>query len=317
MRKTLLVLAAGLGSRYGENLKQLESVDDAGHMLIHYTIWEAVKAGFTKIIFVIRKETKDAFIERLGQPCLNFLYDCDVLVDFAFQSLDKVPEPFQRRLDRVKPYGTVQAILCAEPHLMGDPFFVVNADDFYDTECLAKASAMMSANPEAVGLIAYWLHRTLPPEGTVNRGICEVSTPPDFGLSCHYKYLEAVNETKGVSKGTDSKGMGGAIANDVFYSGSTLVSMNTWVFPASILPTMAFAFEKFLWVTMKDELADEYVISDFIAEYLKGFAGKCRRKVQVATCSSDWFGITKKEDLAWVKQELKDFELKISKQLPY
>lgn len=316
MRKTLLVLAAGLGSRYSENLKQLEAVDDVGHMLIHYTIWEAVKAGFTKIIFVIRKGIRESFIERLGTDCLNFLHDAGVLVDFAFQSANKLPDWYSKPLLRQKPYGTVHAILCAEPHLKDEPFFVVNADDFYDTECLAKASAMMAAQPDSVGLVAYWLHRTLPPEGEVNRGVCAVKSPINYGLTEPYKLLDGITETRGLSRGTDEKGMNGAIAGPVFYSSSTLVSMNTWVFPPTILPVMDFAFSNFI-MNMPNELTSEYVISDFISEYLKGFAGKSQRKINVSTCSCDWFGLTKREDLDWVKQELKDFDLKIPKQLPF
>lgn len=318
MSRTLLVLAAGMGSRYGTDLKQLEAVDDKGHLLIHYSVWEAVKAGFTKIIFVIRREMKDAFIEKFSKSALNFLDDCDVLIDFVFQDVKNVPEWYVMNPDRVKPWGTVHAILCAEP-LIQEPFFVINADDFYDTECFARASAMLASNPTTPALIAYWLHRTLPPKGKVNRGLCEVGTPLDYGLNRKYRNLEAITECRGLERGTDERGCAGAVCDGKFISGSTLVSMNTWILPKGIFATMAFAFNEFL-LTIEDELNDEYILSDFMKQYLQAYKKGTQRYIPVATVSCDWYGITRKEDLEWVRRELDELTTQnpgIPKHIPF
>lgn len=300
--KTLVILAAGMGSRYSKDgsLKQLATVDTENHILIHYSIYEAVKAGFNQLIFIIREEMEDQFKECIGTDTWSWLYSQGVVINFAFQDVKNVFDAY-RFSDRIKPWGTVHALLCAE-QFIHFPFFVINADDYYDSECFQKASSLLD-KPETLpngALIAYRLHKTLSPNGRVNRGICSIDG---------WNNLDKITEIHSIHAiGIDSIGHIRYEHADEGYFGelltnNTLVSMNTWVLPNSILDAMRFAFHWFRY-NMVNPNSDEYILSDFMSDYLQGYSGKYKKKIPVFPVTSPWLGITVPDDLAWVRNEL-------------
>lgn len=298
MSMSVIILAAGLGSRYsdGKELKQLAPVDNEGRLLIHYSIRGAVDAGFNQIIFVIRREMEEQFLERIGRKTLEQLEKEGVQVDIAYQTNANV-YPL-RSPSRTKPFGTVHALLSCE-EFFNSPALVLNADDFYSRECFQTARKMMT-DPDVLrngGLVAYRLGNTLSPNGTVNRGVCLVGEDG---------YLEDVFEVHDIQGDTERSitfDYEDLPDDDVQISPDTPVSMNTWVLPPHILDAMQFAFAHFVDDMMFPDI-EEYIISDFMSNYLLGFSGKFRKKIPVKVIDSPWLGITCKEDLEWVRKEL-------------
>ena len=270
MTKTLVVLAAGIGSRYGGGIKQLEPVGPNGEIIIDYSIHDAIKAGFTKLVFIIRRAIEADFREVIGTRIEALCAPLGVEVCYAFQELDDAPIPVPE--GRVKPWGTGQAVLaCAE--LLHEPFAVINADDYYGKSAFVKASEFLGSGK--YGLIAYVLDNTLSDNGGVTRGLCSVSGGRLIGIS----------ETKNIVRTPE-----GIRAGDLSLAPDTLVSMNFWCLPADFLSVLKDGFPVFL-MSMRDPLKDEYLLPEIIDSLLK--AGV---PVSVLSSADTWVGVTYKED---------------------
>ncbi len=274
MKKTLAILAAGIGSRFGGGVKQLEPVGPNGEIIIDYSIHDAIRAGFNKIVFIIRHEIESDFREVIGNRIEAMCEPLGVEVRYAFQELNDVPVPVPE--GRVKPWGTGHAVLCCR-ELIREPFAVINADDYYGPNGFVKAAAFLETG--SYGLIAYVLKNTLSDHGGVTRGLCSV-----IGGR-----LVGIDETRNIVKTPN-----GIRAGNTALAPSTLVSMNFWCLPASFFSVLENGFPDFLR-SMKDPLKDEYLLPDIVDGLLQ-----VGTPVSVIPTDDTWFGVTYKEDKASV-----------------
>ena len=279
MKKTLVILAAGIGSRYGGGVKQLAPVGPRGEIIIDYSIHDAIKAGFNKIIFIIRHDIEADFREIIGNRIEALCEPLGVQVFYAFQELTDVPIPVPE--GRTKPWGTGHAVLCCKD-LIHEPFAVINADDYYGKDGFVKAAAFLEKG--TYGMIAYVLKNTLSDHGGVTRGLCNVVGGRLIGI----------DETKNIVKTPK-----GIRAGDMALVPSTLVSMNFWCLPESFLHVLQTGFPRFLQ-EMKDPLKDEYLLPIIVDGLLK--VGK---PVSVIPTNDTWFGVTYKEDKASVVESFR------------
>ncbi|MEO8205878.1 MAG: sugar phosphate nucleotidyltransferase [Chthoniobacterales bacterium] len=284
--RTLLVLAAGMGSRYG-GLKQIDAMGPAGEAILDYSIYDARKAGFNKVVFVIRRWFEDQFKEAIGNR-----YEKLLEVDYVFQELDCLPEGFKCPEGREKPWGTGHAILMGESAI-NEPFAVINADDFYGgdafkelSEFLGKASASAE---EEYALVGYILRNTLSDHGTVSRGVCSVNAAG---------YLEDIREMTAIRPEGN-----GAISEEtetpLRLTGDELVSLNLWGFTPGIFGHLRTLFTQFL-EKRGEEMKSEFFIPFAVDELIS--AKKARVKVLQTT--SSWLGITYREDKPLVQEAL-------------
>ena len=279
-QKTLLILAAGLGSRYGGN-KQTDGLGPGGLPLFSYSIYDAVQAGFTRVVFVIREQDRPAvegFLAKLR---------CLPTAEFAVQDLHTaLPEGITLPAGREKPLGTAHAILCAAPLLRG-PFAVVNADDFYGRSVYAALADALDRGENA--LAAYPLSATLSPIGTVTRGVCRVEEGR----------LSAIRETYGIAADC-----AGRIRDKAgrFLGRNAPVSMNSWGFQVEMLPLLRQAFDAFLasFDGSEKDLTRECALPTAVDGMLR--SGKLR--VRVDTAGEHWFGVTYREDKPAVREAL-------------
>jgi len=279
MKKTLVILAAGIGSRYGGGVKQLAPVGPHGEIIIDYSIHDAIKAGFNKIIFIIRHDIEADFREVIGDRIEALCESLGVEIHFAFQELNDIPIPVPE--GRTKPWGTGHAVLCCRD-LIHEPFAVINADDYYGKDGFVKAAAFLEKG--SYGMIAYVLKNTLSDHGGVTRGLCNVIGGRLIGI----------DETKNIIR--TAKGIR---AGDMALAPSTLVSMNFWCLPASFLHVLQTGFPKFL-KQMSDPLKDEYLLPNIVDGLLKVGAS-----LSVIPTNDTWFGVTYKEDRATVVESFR------------
>lgn len=276
MKKILLILAAGIGSRYGGGIKQLEAVDDHGHLIIDYSIHDAISADFNKIVFIIRHDIEYEFRERIGDRIEKMVKPLGVEIVYAFQETSYLPIISDELADtvssRIKPWGTGHAVLCAAD-VIDAPFAVINADDFYGVDGFKKAAEFLDTNEYA--LIGYVLKNTLSDNGGVTRGICTV----DNGK------LVSISETKNIVK-TEN----GAETEGNKLDINSLVSMNFWCYPRSFINVLKNGFPKFL-ETLNDPMKDEYLLPIIADQMLKDGV-----IYNVLPTASQWFGVTYKED---------------------
>ena len=280
MKTTLFILAAGQGSRYGGD-KQVDRIGPFGDPLMKYSIYDAVKAGFHKIVFVIRYAHRE-IVEALCRDIHG------VEIAFAYQEFDSIPAFYSIPADRTKPFGTVHAVLSAA-EVIGEPFAVINADDFYgaDAFALMQKTLVTLGKGEAV-MVAYRLKNTVSPNGAVTRGLCEVRDGK----------LVGVTETDGITVDEN-----GAIkdANGGVIDPERLVSMNMWGFTVDIFGDMKAAFDRFLRELPQDNVKAEYPLPEMIDQMLK--AG--RLTVRVLPTDAAWFGVTYREDRESVAEALR------------
>lgn len=225
MKTTLLIMAAGIGSRFGGGIKQLESVGLHDEIIMDYSIHDAIEVGFNKIVFVIRKDIEGDFRQRIGNRIEELCKKLDVEVAYAFQNLNAIPEGFEVPKNRTKPWGTGQAVLAAKD-LIHEPFIVINADDYYGKEAFKQLHNWLVEDHEdsAISMAGFILKNTLSEKGGVTRGICKVTEG--------HTHISDVIETRNIVKKVDAAGKIGAEADGVELDPESYVSMNMWGFPA-------------------------------------------------------------------------------------
>ena len=288
-RTTLVLLAAGMGSRYG-GVKQIDGVGPGGEAIIDYSIYDALQAGFTDLCFVVRAEIRDAVGEFFAGK-----FPDHIGVTYAVQTLDDLPGAFQVPTDRAKPWGTAHAVFAAR-HAVNTPFAVVNADDFYGRDSYAQLHACLASLDTGAtdyAMVGFRLEETLSPHGSVSRGIC--STAPDG-------YLESIVEHKKIEQ------LGDRIFN-VWDDGSSvdlrsdsIASMNMFGFTPSVFPLIDQEFSRFLNQSATDPKA-EFYIPTLMTRLIDGGLARMR----VLPTSSRWFGLTYREDREAVQSQIRDY----------
>ena len=281
---TLLVLAAGMGSRYG-GLKQIEPVGPGGEAIIDYSIYDAMRAGFGKLVFVIRKDIEEPFKEFVGAR-----FEKRIPVEYVFQELDKIPAPYRVPAGRTKPWGTTQAILMTE-EVIHEPFAAINADDFYGAESYRVLADHLRSGSDDYAMVGFVLRNTLSDFGTVARGVCQVS---DQG------YLKGIVELTSIARdGEHAKDTSGDGTVTVL-KGDEPVSMNYWGFTPKIFGQLREHFEKFLAANGGD-LKKEIYIPSTVNDILVAGQGK----VKMLKRNDPWFGVTYRQDHAHVVESVK------------
>ncbi len=272
---TLLVLAAGMGSRYG-GLKQIDPVGPAGETIIDYSIYDALRAGFGKLVFIIRKDIEQAFRETVGSRFEN-----RVAVDYVFQSLEDIPSRFAVPAGRTKPWGTTQAILLAADAIH-EPFAAINADDFYGAESYRELARHLTSGSPDYAMVGFILRNTLSDFGSVARGVCQVS---DDGFLRNIVELTKVERDGNGGRNTAPDGTVTKL------SGDEPVSMNMWAFTHHVFDQLRTRFEQFLQQSGTDLKAECY-IPNTVGELVRD--GEAR--VKVLRSRDSWFGVTYRED---------------------
>ena len=295
-KPVLVIMAAGMGSRYG-GLKQIDPIDGDGHIIMDFSVYDAVRAGFEKAIFIIKRENEQAFREAIGDRLSRFIQ-----VSYVFQELDNIPEGFAVPEGRVKPWGTGHAVLSCIEEIDG-PFVVINADDYYGVRAFQMAYDFLTdpKAEDAAGrymMVGYRLENTLTENGYVSRGVCVTD---DEG------YLRGINERTHIEK----RGDGAAYTEDGGASWTELpadaaVSMNMWGFSADILEELKKRFAVFLEENLeKNPLKSEFFLPFVVDELLE----EKKATVKVLKSADKWYGVTYKEDKPMVMaavQNLKD-----------
>ncbi len=275
---TLLVMAAGMGSRYG-GLKQLDQIGPSGETIIDYSVYDAIEAGFNKIIFIIREVFEEQFKTQVADKYLN-----KIEVEFAYQDINDLPSGFSCPDGREKPWGTGHAILSAN-HLVHEPFVVINGDDYYGKESFKVISDYYFRGKEQFCMVGFRLENTLSSFGAVTRGVCSVEN----------KKLSSVVETGDLQK----KGNIIYSDRDISFDGNEPVSMNMWGFTPVLFHHLKEKFIDFLNVHGR-EVKSEFLIPSIINELIQDGD----EKVHVLETSSSWFGVTYKSDKPIVEKKI-------------
>lgn len=298
---TLLIMAAGIGSRFGGGIKQLEPVGLHNEIIMDYSIHDAIEAGFNKIIFVIRKDIEDDFRERIGNRVETICEKQHMEIAYAFQGLNDIPDGYTVPENRTKPWGTGQAVLVAK-NLIHEPFAVINADDYYGKEAYRQMHnwLVLDHADNAIAMAGFILKNTLSDNGGVTRGVCKVAEG--------HTHIIDVAETRNIVKKVDDTGKISASADGVELNPESYVSMNFWGFPAkegctpAYLDTLAQGFKEFFEKDVKaNPLKAEYLLPTHIGGLLRD--GKYT--VKVLETKDKWFGVTYKEDKESVVQSFK------------
>ena len=281
-----MVLAAGMGSRYG-GLKQLDQVGPSGETIIDYSIYDAIRAGFGKIVFVIRRDIeepfREAFIDRLKEH---------IKIEYVFQELDNLPSGYSLPEGRTKPWGTSHAIMVTREKI-NEPFGVINADDYYGVESfkILREFLVNDKDDNNYSLIGYPMGNTLSDHGHVNRGVCRVG---NTGL------LEGIVETRKISKTDEGIFAPGPDGKDLTFTGKEIVSMNLWGFKPSIYELLEKEFTLFLKTRIGDPTA-ELDIPTSVDKYVK--SGEIT--IKVLETGGKWFGVTYREDKPFVVDSIR------------
>lgn len=293
MKPTLLILAAGIGSRYG-SLKQIDKLGPEGERIIDYSVYDAIRTGFGKVVFVIRKdiekEFNEVFIEKLSKQ---------IEVDYVFQELDNLPDGMKCPENRTKPWGTCHAVLVAKSKI-NEPFTVINADDFYGFEAFKAVSGFLAGlkNSESneYCMVGYKLKNTLSEYGYVSRGVCETDSD-----NC----LVKITERTQIGKSNDKIYYVDQDRKEIPLSGETYISMNFWGFKPSFFSFAEGSFKDFIKKNIGNPKA-EFYIPIVIDEIIRSKSGT----VKVLDCNAKWFGVTYQEDKPMVLERLKAYTQK-------
>lgn len=273
MNTTLLVLAAGMGSRYG-GLKQMDGIGPAGETLLDYSVFDAIREGFKRVVFVIRRDFETEFRERVGSR-----FEGLIDVDYVFQQLNDLPDGFSVPEGRSKPWGTGHAIWCARD-AVDSPFLAINADDFYGRGAIATVGNFLAhANEGVFCMGGYRLDTTLSSHGSVSRGVCQTDAN---------SFLQVVREHTRIEK--TARGIID-LADDISFSGNERVSMNCWGFTPDVFPLLNDGFRQFMEDQGREQKSEFYIPSAVAAMIDGGQA-----VVKVLPVESQWFGVTYKED---------------------
>ncbi|NLK29365.1 MAG: nucleotidyltransferase [Clostridiales bacterium] len=276
---TLVIMAAGMGSRFG-GIKQLEPVGPSGEIIMDYSIYDAIEAGFNKVVFIIRKDLEKDFKEIIGNRIEKL-----VEVEYVFQELDDLPAGIHKPEERTKPWGTGQAVLCCKDFIK-EPFAVINADDYYGKESIALIYKFL--NDPSFGenhycMAGFILGNTLSDNGTVTRGVCK----GDNGL------LKDIVETSGIQQVNDHAVAKNSNGDEITLDLKNLVSMNMWGFKPGLFTELEKGFTEFLLnLTEEDKLKKEYLLPEVVGSLIK----KGTINVSILQTSDRWFGVTYKED---------------------
>lgn len=286
MEPSLVILAAGMGSRYG-GLKQMDSFGPNGESIIDYSLYDAIEAGFTKIVFIIRESFKADFEAAFSSKLAG-----KVKVEYVSQELTDIPDSITLNPDRQKPWGTAHAVLAAR-HVVQDPFAVINADDYYGAEAYQTLiDFFANKSKEDYAVVSYYLKNTLSTHGTVNRGICKKDNKG---------YLQDIVETINITKLYDDSGYYTKDGQDFILEPNTLVSMNMFGFYPDFFKKSMDYFESFLQKS-GNELKSEFFIPSVLDKMIESQV----KKVKVLESPSSWFGVTYQEDKPIVVEKIKN-----------
>ena len=285
---TLVIMAAGLGSRFKGGIKQLEPFGPNGEIMMDYSIYDAVEAGFDKVVFIIRKEIREAFDEMIGNRISKY-----VKTDYVYQELDMLPEGFTLPEGRTKPWGHGHAVCCCKG-VVKEPFAVINADDFYGKEAFVKLHDFLTKPHEngdklSLAMAGFILKNTLSEYGSVNRGVCKID---DKNL------LVDVEETYNIRREADGKVYSGE-ETTVEQDENSYVSMNMWGCPPEFIDKLEERFVEFLKIHGTEQKA-EFLLPEGIDYMIKNGLADC----EVLESRDKWFGVTYMEDKPSVKSAI-------------
>lgn len=280
-KATLVIMAAGMGSRFGGGIKQLAPVGPGGEIIMDYSIYDAIEAGFDKIVFVIRRDLEKAFRETIGNRI-----EKQIEVAYAYQETEDIPSQYQEKFaGRTKPWGTGQAILCCR-ELIDSPFLVINADDYYGRAAYREAYSYLTSEQKAdtiqICMIGFVLEKTLSENGGVTRGICRVG---EGGM------LEEIVETHNIRR-NGSFAEGEREGESVRLELNSPVSMNMWGLNPGFFSILDEEFNRFLSEAGENDQKAEYLLPVLVGQLLK----EQRIQVKVLKSEDEWFGVTYKED---------------------
>ena len=294
MKTALVVMAAGIGSRFGGGIKQLTRMGPGGEIIIDYSVYDALEAGFDKIVFVIRKDLLKDFKEIIGDRL-----EKHADIAYAFQELEDIPAPFKVPAGRTKPWGTGQAILAARD-VVDEPFAVINADDYYGKEGFVRLHEFLTtggapkAGEEKMGMAGFILGNTLSDNGSVKRGICRQD---------ENGFLVDIKETFDLVRTDGGAGIEQKDGTVVPVDPESLASMNMWAFYPTIFGTLEDEFRTFLENVPEGDLKAEFLLPDVVERLIKSGRGS----VKVLPSHDRWCGVTYKEDTPGVEAAFRDF----------
>lgn len=294
-KPVLVIMAAGMGSRYG-GLKQIDPIDDQGNLIIDFSIYDAVAAGFEKVIFLIKKSIEKDFKEHIGRRM-----EKHVETAYVYQELDRLPEGYECPEGRVKPWGTGHAVLCCAEELKDAPFAVINADDYYGRSAFQtifdQLSHMEDDDKYHYTMVGYDLYKTLTDHGHVARGVCTVD---ENGMLREIVERTRIEKHGSLAEYTEDDGAAWKALPE-----ETIVSMNLWGFTPSILKELGSRFPSFLDSSLKSNpLKSEYFLPFVVDQLIR----EGRADVRVLHSADSWYGVTYKEDKERVVEAIRGFK---------
>lgn len=285
---TLVIMAAGMGSRYG-GIKQLDTVGPNGEIIMDYSIYDAISAGFNKVVFILRKELERDFKDIIGKRIEKLLK-----VEYVFQETDLLPDGYNPQTGRTKPWGTGHAIYCCKDAIQ-EPFMVINADDYYGKEAFSLIYNFLNSeanNPDLYCMAGFILGNTLSENGSVTRGVCKTDNDG---------YLVDIIETSGIRKEGDKVKAIDNKGRDIELDINSIASMNMWGFKPSIFEELERGFKEFLSTISAEDIKKEYLLPDVVGDLVH----RDKAKVKVLNTSDRWFGVTYKEDKDYVVESIR------------